>query len=189
MEDRILEIAQRIRGLRELLEITPEEMAGVVGLSVKEYLAHESGEVDFSFTFIYKCAQRFNVDMVEILKGTSPTLSFYSIVRRGEGLPITRRAGFQYRHLAPFFRGKAVEPFFVTARYSKEEQGKEIALSYHEGQEIDFVLKGSLKIRLENHVEILNAGDAIYYDSGHGHGMIATGGEDCEFLAIIIPKE
>ena len=33
---------------------------------------------------------------------------------------------------------------------------------------------------------ILNPGDSVYYDSGHGHGMIATGGEDCQFLAIVL---
>ena len=36
---------------------------------------------------------------------------------------------------------------------------------------------------------MLEAGDAIYYDSGHGHGMIATGGEDCEFLALVLEEK
>ena len=35
---------------------------------------------------------------------------------------------------------------------------------------------------------LLNAGDAVLYNSAHGHGMIATGGEDCVFLAIILKK-
>ncbi len=186
VEYKIMEVAQRIRGLRELLEISVEEMAKVTDLNVEEYQKHELGEVDFSFTFIYKCAGRFDVDIIEILKGTSPTLSFYSIIRKGDGLPITRREGFQYKHLAPFFKDKLAEPFRVLAKYSEAEQNKEIKLSYHEGQEIDIILKGTLKIRLEDHTEILNEGDAIYYNSGHGHGMIAVGGEDCEFLAIIL---
>lgn len=42
---------------------------------------------------------------------------------------------------------------------------------------------------MEDHVFELNEGDAILYDSGHGHGMIATNGEPCEFLAVVIPKE
>ena len=29
----------------------------------------------------------------------------------------------------------------------------------------------------------------IYYDSGHAHGMIATGGEDCVFLAVVMKDE
>ena len=40
--------------------------------------------------------------------------------------------------------------------------------------------------QFENHTEILHEGDSVIYDSSHGHGMIATGGEDCLFLAIIL---
>ena len=186
MENRLMEIAMRIRTLREILEISAAEMAEVVGIPEAEYLRYESGELDFSFTFLYKCADRFGVDMVELLTGDRPKLSFYSIVRDGKGLPIRRREGFAYHHLAPLFRGKTAEPFLVTAPYIKEKDEGEIALSTHEGQEFDFVLKGSLKVRMEDHIEILHAGDTIYYDSGHGHGMVATGGEDCEFLAVVL---
>ena len=51
---------------------------------------------------------------------------------------------------------------------------------------MDFILSGSLKIQIGKHVEILNEGDCIYYDSKNPHGMIATNGADCKFLAILI---
>ena len=78
--------------------------------------------------------------------------------------------------------------FRLTAPYSDEDQDKPITLSTHEGQEFDYIISGSLKVAFEDHVEILNAGDAVLYNSAHGHGMIATGGEDCVFLAIILKK-
>ena len=176
----IAEIAARIRGLRELMDITPAEMAEKTDVSLDEYEKLESGESDFSFTFIYKC------DIVDILKGTSPKLSSYSIVRRGEGLPITRRKGFSYLHKAPFFKNKLAEPFYVKAAYSKEAEQNPITLSRHEGQEIDIILKGALKCRFEDKTEILYEGDTVYYDSGQGHGMVAAEGDDCEFLAIVL---
>ena len=179
----IAEIAARIRGLRELMDITPAEMAEKTDVSLDEYEKLESGESDFSFTFIYKCAERFGVDIVDILNGTSPKLSSYSIVRRGEGLPITRRKGFSYLHKAPFFKNKLAEPFYVKAAYSKEAEQNPITLSRHEGQEI---VKGALKCRFEDKTEILYEGDTVYYDSGQGHGMVAAEGDDCEFLAIVL---
>lgn len=188
MEEKIKAIAQRIRGLRELLEISVEEMTAVTGMRPEEYIAMENGENDFSFTFIYKCAGRFGVDMVEILDGTSPTLSFYSVMKKGQGMPITRREGFSYLHLAPYFKDKLAEPFMVTARYSEEEQNAPIHLSRHDGQEINIILSGKLKIQLENYTEILEPGDTIYYDSSHGHGMIAVDGTDCEFISIILKR-
>ncbi len=49
METRIIEIAERIKGLREMSEITPKKMAGAVGVGVAEYLEHEEGRRDFNF--------------------------------------------------------------------------------------------------------------------------------------------
>ena len=186
MDYSVKEIAERIKGLRELMEVAPDEMANVLGITADKYLAHENGESDFSFTFIYKCAERFGIDMVDILKGSSPTLSSFSITRKGDGIPIERREGFSYLHMAPFFKNKIAEPFYVKAAYSEEAEKKPIALSYHEGQELDIVLRGTLKFRLEDSIEILNEGDTVYYDSGKGHGMVAVGGEDCEFYAIVL---
>lgn len=188
MEIIITEIAQRIRDLREIMGYSVEEMAQAVDCTPEEYIAAENGEVDFSFTFIYKCAEKFDVDMIELLIGDNPRLSFYSIVRKGEGLPMKRRTGFNYSHLGYRFKDKYCEPFLVTAPYSEEDQDKPITLSTHEGQEFDYIISGSLKVAFEDHVEILNAGDAVLYNSAHGHGMIATGGEDCVFLAIILKK-
>lgn len=189
MDTRIIEIAERIRGLRGMMDITVEEMAEAVGMAPETYLEYEQGTSDFSFTFLYKCAERFGVDIVELLTGEAPKLEFYSIVRKGEGLDIKRRAGFKYEHMAHRFRDKTAEPFIVTAPYIESAQNEPIELSYHAGQELDYVISGSLLMRFENHTEKLNAGDLAYYNSGRGHGMIAADGEPCVFLAVVIRDE
>ena len=189
MENQIAQIAERIRGLRIIMDIPVSEMAQFTGVSEEEYIACEDARQDFSFTFLYKCANRFGIDISELITGDMPKLSFYSIVRKGEGLPIERRKGFKYQHLAYLFKSKISEPFYVTARYREEEQNEPIHLSTHKGQEFDYVIKGSMKVQLENHIEILNEGDSIYYNSIHGHGMIAINGEDCEFLAVVMKRE
>lgn len=189
MNTQIFEIAERIRGLRDVLEISVEDMAAATGVDPEAYTELEAGSKDFSFTFLYKCAERFGVNIVELLTGDSPKLNFYSIVRKGEGLDMKRRAGFLYEHMAYRFKDKVAEPFVVTAPYSEAAQNEPIELSYHEGQELDFVISGQLKMRFEDHEEIVNAGDLAYYDSGRGHGMIATGGQECVFLAIVMKKE
>ncbi len=186
MEYVIEQVAKRIKYMRELLELSYEDMAQVTGVKAQEYKACEDGETDFSFTFLYKCAEKFGIDLSELLTGEMPKLSFYSIVRKGKGLSVKRRSGLEYNHLAYLFKKRIAEPFVVTALYNQEEQNKEIELSTHEGQEMDYILKGQLKIRFENHTEILNEGDCAYYDSSHGHGMIAAGGQDCVFLAIVM---
>ena len=180
------EVAERIRTMREITGLSEEEMARCTGVSVEEYARCEEGEQDFSFTFIYKCAKRFGVDPTDLIRGVSPTLSNYTIVRHGDGLPITRRHGFKYLNLAPLFKNKTAEPFFVTMPYSEAEQHVAIKLASHAGQEFDIVVKGSMKAQIGSHIEVLNEGDSIYYNSGTPHGMIATGGGDCQLYAMVM---
>ena len=184
------EVAKRIRSLREDLELTAEQMAELTGRSAEAYLAQEAGEADLSFTFLFKCAQAFGVDVIEILTGEAPKLTAYELTRHREGLSILRREGFEYLHQAPFFKDKLCEPFIVTAPYIAAEQDQPIHLSYHRGQELDYIISGRLRFAYEDHIEELSAGDTLFYDSGRGHGMIATGGEPCVFLAVVLkPKD
>lgn len=186
MEPNIKDIANRIRALREDLGISMQEMAEATGRSTQEYALQEAGEEDLSFTFLYKCAGRLGVDVIELLTGESPHLSGYSLVHPAEGLSIKRRAGFEYLHKAPHFRHKLAEPFLVTAPYLAEEQDAPIHLSYHAGQELDYIISGHLLFAYEDHIEKVGPGDVLMYDSGRGHGMIATDGEPCTFLAIVM---
>lgn len=189
METKLKEIAGRIKELRGIFGYSVSEMAYKTNVSEEEYTALENGEKDFSFTFIYKCALTFKVEVSDLVEGASPTLSGYSITRKGEGMPIIRRKGFVYNNLAPMFKNKAAEPFLVKAPYIEEEQDKPIKLSSHAGHEFDIVIKGSLKIQIGENIEILNEGDTVYYDSSTPHGMIAVGGKECEFNAIILPTK
>jgi transcriptional regulator with XRE-family HTH domain len=186
MESRREEVVTRIRTLREDLGISMAQMAEATGRTVEQYEAQEAGGEDLSFTFLYKAAQCLGVDVIELLTGESPHLTNYSIVRKGEGLHIRRRAGFEYLHQAPFFKNKFCEPFIVTAPYIEEEQNQPIHLSRHRGQELDYVISGRLRFAYEDRIEEIGPGDTLLYDSGRGHGMIATGGEPCVFLAIVM---
>ena len=185
-EPNIKEVVNRIRSLREDSGITIQDMAKATGRSAEEYEAQESGEHDLSFTFLYKCATALSVDVIELLTGEAPHLTGYEVMRSGDGLAIKRRAGFEYLHQAPFFKNKLAEPFVVTAPFVQAEQEAPVHLSFHEGQELDYVISGKLRFAFEDHVEVLEAGDLVFYDSSRGHGMIATGGEPCTFLAVVI---
>jgi transcriptional regulator with XRE-family HTH domain len=187
--EKIAEIAERIAAMRDLCGFTTEEMAKAADVSIEEYEACESGKKDFSFTFLYKCAEKFGIDMVELITGENPHLTEFTIVHDGKGLPIKRREGFDYYHLASNFKDKIAEPFLVKAPYIAEQQDAPIPTSVHAGQEFDYIISGSLKFTHDGHVENLIAGDSVYYNSGMKHGMIATSKTGCVFLAIVMKKE
>lgn len=183
--EQLKEVAQRIRQTRMLLGISQEKMAKNTGVSLEDYLEYESGNKDFNFTFIYKCAHTFKVDPTDLLKGSSPTLTGYEVTRKGGGLPITRLTGYEYRNLASMFKNKVTEPFWVRIPYSKEEE-ENPKVSVHEGQEFDIVLKGRMKAVIDGNVEILEPGDSIYYNSTKPHGLAALDGKDLEIYAMVM---
>lgn len=186
MEEFIREIGVRLKGMRDVLDLSVEEMATATDVTVDEYKLMEAGEKDFNFTFLYKASSRFGIDLTELITGESPHLSGYALVRRDKGLPIERRKGFKYLSLAYNFKDRLAEPFVVTAPLEEGAGTCELALSTHAGQEMDFVLSGSLRIRIGDHEETLHAGDSIYYDAGKPHGMVAVGNAPCRFLAIVM---
>ena len=186
MDYSLKEVAGRIKGLREAKGYTPAELAKLTGVTLEDYLLLEQGETDFSFTFIYKCAKACDVEVVDLLEGRSTTLTSFAITRRGEGLKILKQHGVEYNNLAPKFKDKLAEPFLVKFPYLPEEQNAPIKLSSHNGQEFDVIVKGSLKVQVGSHVDILNEGDSIFYNSLIPHGMIAVSEGGCEFHAVVL---
>ncbi|MCI9677409.1 MAG: AMP-binding protein, partial [Oscillospiraceae bacterium] len=183
---KLQEMAQRIRDLREIVGLTPEDMARLTDVSLEEYLRCEAGESDLNFAFIYRCAQACGVDVTDIIEGASPRLSNYTLTRAGEGQHIEHAHGMTYYNMAARFKKRVAEPLYVVAEYSEEAQLRPIECTTHEGQECDIVLSGQLKVQVGEHIEILNPGDIIYYNSTASHGMIATGGRECVFYAIVL---
>ena len=186
---KLQEVAIRIREMRDICGFTLAEMADKTEVSVEEYRRYEAGELDFPFSFIHKCALAFNIGITDLLEGRSAHLSSYTVTRKGEGQETAKEAGISIMSVAPLFRKKIAEPYRVRYEYDPALQNKPIHLTKHDGQEFDFVLEGKLKVQVGSNVEYLEAGDCIYYNSSTPHGMIAVDGQDCLFMAVVLPGE
>ena len=123
------------------------------------------------------------------MEGQSAHLSSYTVTRKGQGQQTAKEDGIEIRNLAPLFRKKLGEPYYVRYEYSGKLQNAPIHLTKHNGQEFDLVVSGQLKVQVGEHVEYLEEGDSIYYNSSTPHGMIAVGGKDCVFLAMVLSGE
>ena len=186
MNPKLMEVGARIREMREISGYSVSDMAALTEVSAAEYRAYEAGQVDFPFTFIHKCALAFNIEITDILEGHSAKLSAYTVTRRGQGQTTADEEGIEIKSLAPLFKKKLAEPYWVRYTYSESLQNAPIHLTKHSGQEFDLILSGRLKVQVGEHIEILEEGDSIYYNSSAPHGMIAVGGQDCLFVAVVL---
>ncbi len=183
------EVAFRIKEMRDIMGWSVAQMAEKTEVSEEKYAAYESGKKDIPFTFIHKCALAFDVELTELLEGHTAKLSSYTVTRKGQGQGTAKEDGIDIANLAPKFKDKLAEPYWVKYEYSASQQNKPIQLTTHSGQEFDLVLSGRLKVQIGNHTEILDEGDSIYYNSSTPHGMIAVDGKDCVFCAVVMSGE
>ena len=188
-DTQLMDVAMRIRAMREILGYSIQKMAELTDLTEENYRLYESGTVDMPFTFMHKCAKVFGVEITVLLEGHSAKLSGYTVTRRGKGLVTASEDGITIQDMAPMFRKKLATPYWVTYQYSPELQNQPIHTTTHAGQEFDLVIRGSMRIKVGDHEEILREGDSIFYKSSTPHGMIAIDGQDCVFLAMIMVSD
>ena len=183
MEQAYKDIAPRLRGLRDALDLTVEELAAKSGVDAVLIRTYEAGETEIPLGFLMKVAHCCNVDLTVLISGLEPHLHGHSLVRRGEGLSVERRRDYDYKSLAYRFSGRKMEPFLITVP-PKEPSG--LTMNAHSGQEFIHVQEGRLELRLGEDVLELSPGDSLYFDSQTPHALRGLDGKPAVFLDVIL---
>ena len=184
MTEQIKQIAERIREIREISGISAETLAGKLGVTSDLYIKYESGNTDIPIGIVFKIAELFSIELSVMLGGDNPKLRIYGVVRNSKGLKLERRKQYRYESLAYNFIHKKAEPFMVTIDPRPDSILPEFYS--HDGQEFNYVIKGTMMSIIDGHEIILNEGDSIYFDSGYEHAMKALNNEQVRFLAIVL---
>lgn len=184
MDEQIKQIGERIRGLRDALELNVEEMASRCGLQVDVYVQIESGEYDISVSTLQQIARNCDVPLDVLMFGEEPKMNAYFLTRWGTGISVERTKVYKYQSLASGFRNRKADPFLVTVEPKPE--GTPIYYNTHYGQEFNIVLEGRMLLSINGKELILNQGDSLYFDSSLPHGMKALDGKAVKFLAVVM---
>jgi len=183
MDEQIKQIGERLRGLRDVLEIPAEEVAALCGISVEEYNKMESGESELSVSNLQKISKKYGISLDVLMFGEEPRMHAYFLTRKGKGMSVERRKAYKYQSLASGFRGRKADPFIVLVEPKPADAPRET--NSHPGQEFNMVLDGAMELHIGNKTLTLNEGDSIYFDATQPHGMRALNDKPVKFLAII----
>ncbi|MCK9160814.1 MAG: XRE family transcriptional regulator [Bacteroidaceae bacterium] len=184
MDDQIKQIAERLHGLRDALELSIEDVAQNCDISAKEYRLAETGTNDISVSMLQKIARKYDIALDALMFGEEPKMDTYFITRCGKGTSIERTKAYKYQSLAGGFKNRIAAPFIVTV--DPKPESTPILYNSHRGQEFNLVLKGRMLFYIGGKEIILNTGDSIYFNSELPHGMKALDDKDVRFLAIIM---
>lgn len=176
------EIAYRLRGLRDALGISQDEMAQKLDMTIASVMEFESGEIDIPVSYVFSVAKTFNMDPTVLMSGGESHLQNYSLVKKNKAMAVDRRKDYDYHSLAYRFAGRKMEPFWVTVP-PKEES--EMTFNEHPGQEFIHILEGRLEVILGSKKIIMESGDSLYFDSHIPHAMRGLDNKNAKFLDVL----
>lgn len=181
MNEKVRDIAARIKGLRLLSGVSEEEAAKQIGLPVEEYHRYEMGEDDIPISILYEIADYYTVDLTDVLTGVSPKLHDACFLKKGKGLKVERYDQYDFQSLAYQYVNRKIEPLLVTLDAAKSPE-----LVSHQGQEFNYCLEGKMKVIIGKMEYVLEPGDSLYFNSIIPHKMLAMENKPAKFLTVIL---
>ena len=137
MDEQLKQIGERLRGLREVLDIPVSEMAETIGISSEKYEKIESGEMDITISNLMKIAKKYGISTEELIFAESAHMKSYFVVRKGQGMSVERTKAYKYQSLVSGFVDHKADVFIVTVE--PKPGARTIYKNTHPGQEFNLI--------------------------------------------------
>jgi transcriptional regulator with XRE-family HTH domain len=177
------EIGKRIKTFRTQKRITLEQLAKQAGFT-KGYLSKvEKSKKSPPVSTLGIIARALGVTISALLGEEAPRTSL-CLVRKDERPLISRDGtafGYSYEAMAYKYPNKIMEPFLLTLPIKPKKR----TVYQHEGEEILFVIQGTMKFTHGSEEYIVNEGDCVYFDSSHPHFGESIGPAEVKCFMVI----
>lgn len=183
-----IRIGDKIRQLRELQQVSVEELAERSATTPELIAGLEAGALVPSLAPLMKIARALGVRLGTFLDDAEPASP--AIVRAGRSERVVRFSGggspttstLEMFSLGAGKQDRHMEPFLVEVHPLQDAAPP---LSSHEGEEFIYVLRGSVELFYGSQRHQLAAGDSVYYDSVVPHHLHGVGDADATILAVV----
>lgn len=178
-----LDVAPRLRTLRERRKLSLRELSRRTGIAVSFLSALERGRNNVSVAKLKAIVDALGVTLADFFSQAPPPPEKI-IYRRDELVEISGQKGISFRDIASGRRGRALQ--LLVERYAPgADTGAEAYR--HEAQEAGVVLKGTLELTVDDQVHLLRPGDAYYFDSRRPHRFRNPGPVAVEAVSVNTP--
>jgi transcriptional regulator with XRE-family HTH domain len=182
------EIGKRIKALRKEKGLILEQLATRTGYT-KGYLSKvEKSPKAPPVSTLGTIGRALGASISTLLGEYYPAASACFLVKKGERLLLERGGeafGYAYEAVAHKYNDKLMEPFVLTLPVHP----KNLSRFQHEGQELLFVLEGTMIFRHGTEEFIVEEGDCVYFDAGIPHFGQTKGKKAAKcFMVICTPR-
>ena len=181
-------IGTQVKELREKNRYTLQDLAAKTGLDREMLSRIESHELIPPIATLLKLANALNVSMAHFFQDKAGSEKI-AVTRRDERARIRRRphhlvgeVDYIYEALDIKKTDKHMEPFMV--EFPVLDTSEMVFVS-HQGEEFLYILEGILEFRTADHVEVLNPGDSIYFESDVSHSLRCLTGAPAKAIAVV----
>jgi transcriptional regulator with XRE-family HTH domain len=181
------EFGKRIKEFRMKKGLTLQNLEEKTGFT-KGYLSKvENTKKAPPVSTLVVLAKALEVSLSEIF-GEKEEKSTISMVKRNERQVVARNGtvfSYSYQTVAHKFYKKHMEPYILTLPVKP----KQVPLFQHDGEEILFVLEGTMKFFHGDQEFIAEEGDCLYFDASVPHHGICQGKKEVKCLMVIYTPE
>lgn len=176
------DVGRRLRELRTQAGLSQRELARRSGITHTSVSLVELNQVSPSVASLKKMLSGFPMSLAEffaVSEAEAPRI-FYpasDLVELGDGALSLRQVGFD-------LRDRKLQMLYE--RYAPGADTGDPPYG-HEGEEAGIVIAGAIELTVGEHVRVLNAGDAYYFDSTMLHRFRNIFADDCIIVSACTP--
>ena len=172
----VVPVGKKIKKERLKKKMSLDRVANETGFSVDYLKEVESGKKIPPVGALLQIARALEIDSGFFLKEQETSL-------RSRIKAYTKRTeNYAYTTLTPGAENKHLKAFKVSIDAMTDHKG----VGYqHEGEEFVYVLAGKVEVVVGDHVNKINVGDSLHFNSGIQHQLRNVGNEKAELIVVI----
>ena len=169
-------VGQKIKKARTAKKLKLDQLANETGFSVDYLKEIESGKAIPPVGALLQISRALEIDSGSLLK--EPESRLESRIKAHT----KRTENYAYTTLTPGAENKHLKAFLVTIEAMQNHKGVGY---HHEGEEFVYVLTGKIEVVVGEHVNVLENGDSLHFNSGIRHQLRNISDETAELLVVI----
>jgi transcriptional regulator with XRE-family HTH domain len=175
-------LGPRLKAARGAAGMTLKALSAATGLSQPFLSRLERGQVSASIANLLQIGRALGLSIGALLDGEAAAPAASWAVFRGGGAPVAAD-GYSFREIAPALRRRRMDAFVLDFPPGR---AMELVVA-HDGEELLLVLEGGIRFRFGAEECLLQAGDAVQFDSSLPHSAGNAGPRPARLLMVTAP--
>jgi len=176
----MVKIGERIRSLRQLSNLTQEELAERANLTKGFISQIEHDLTSISLDSLIQILDALDENISNFFRETSEEKIVY---RKPDRVAIEKEKIERFELLVPGSTNRRFEPILLTLRKGQTSPPEKP----HEGEEFGLILQGRINLRFGKEVQKLKRGECFYFSAEKEHWLQNPGSREAVVLWVSAP--